>query len=92
MKPNEIIFAICVTGFAVVFAGMSLWSTGQILEMRTTVERGHPGAAGQPRDVNAERILDLIRQQRLSDHEAEYYGGVGEEARPPCNDPANSGA
>jgi len=34
------------------------------------------GSAGQVRDVDLEKIRTLIRQQRLSDHEARYYKKV----------------
>ncbi len=49
------------------------------------------GAAGRPRDVDMDRLLDLLNQGRLSDHEALFYrrlstapeNGVGTEPTGP---------
>jgi spermidine synthase len=40
---------------------------------------GITGAAGKPRDLDVQRVQQLIRQRRLSDYEAQFYGPVPEQ-------------
>ncbi|MBN2490685.1 MAG: hypothetical protein JXQ29_07540 [Planctomycetes bacterium] len=61
--------------FAAVFAGLTL-AAGRAAWVRRGADGfagTEGGAAGTLRDVDLERIRELIRQQRLSDHEAEFY-------------------
>lgn len=69
MRPRRIdlLYLLCVGVLAVLFLG-------DVLTRAVDVEgpRSAPvaGAAGQPRDVDVDLLRELIRQGRLSDHEA----------------------
>jgi hypothetical protein len=83
MKTAEVFFLAAVLFFAVVFAGLSLSRGARSLGSLVAEEAVVGGAAGKPRDVDLERIREMIRQGRLSDREADFYeedGGTGGEA------------
>jgi hypothetical protein len=73
MRSIEVFFVSTVLFFAAVFVGMTLSRAGRVIERLTAPEAAGAGVAGEPRDVDLEEIRRLIREGKLSDHEAEYY-------------------
>jgi len=77
MNRHERIFLVAVVVCAVVFSAFSLGHARDWLVAR----RVEPGVAGQARDVDLDQVKRLIRQQRLSDHEALFYSTTDERKR-----------
>lgn len=76
MKRVEILFVVSVVVFAVFFSAVSLSSAGKVIGRRMAADIGLGGAAGKPRDIDIGAMQRLIRQEYLSDHEAEFYKQV----------------
>ena len=73
MKRAEVVFLLSVFGFASVFSLMSVSQAIRLAPAGSAAEVAAPGAAGQARDVDMEKLQQLLRQGRLSKHEAEFY-------------------
>ncbi len=78
MKQSDSVFLAAVIVVAGLFAAKSLREAGEVLAARRAAEQVQFGVAGQPRDVNMERLMSLIRSGELSNHEAEFYRPVRE--------------
>ena len=64
--------------------GQTLGDTGAVLQTaRHAAEFSRAGAAGQPRDVDLDRIQRMIRAGQLSDHEALFYKETASAVEPP---------
>jgi hypothetical protein len=68
----ERIYLGAVLLFALVFASVT-WDHTREAISRLAARDVPTGSAGQARDLDPERIRDLIRRGRLSDHEADFY-------------------
>jgi hypothetical protein len=76
MRKIEVIFLVSVLGVGVVFAWMSM---SQALQLRPTAAPAHAvplQTSGEPRDVDMDRLQQMLRQGHLSDREAEFYKPV----------------
>lgn len=71
MTTAHKIFLIAVTAIAVIFAGLALSQAGKSLSASSAGIA--TGAAGQPRNVDIEKIQQMMRRNYLSDHEAAFY-------------------
>lgn len=69
MKTNDVVYIVAVCSVALVFMAL-VWRPVQLPEGQGAAGLG---AAGTPRTVDTELILRLIRERKLSDHEAEFY-------------------
>jgi hypothetical protein len=76
MNRTEIVFLLCVFGFAGTISWQSLSQTMRLLPGRSDATSAVVGAAGKARDVDMDRLLPLLRQRSLSEHEAEFYKPV----------------
>ena len=83
MRRIEILYLAAVLVFAAWFVGLTLAGAREAWIRTTPGGFAGAGAAGQPRDVDLERIREMIRQKRLSDHEAEFYKPAAESPAPP---------
>lgn len=72
MNRTERFFIVAVLLFAIIFTVTTAIHTGEIIERRAALHT-QTGVAGQARDIDVEQIRQLIRQQRLSNHEALFY-------------------
>jgi hypothetical protein len=88
MRRIEVLYLAAVLLFAALFVGLTLAGAREALIPAGPGEFVGAGAAGQPRDVDLEHIRELIRRQRLSDHEAEFYKPATESPAPPSTPPA----
>ena len=76
MKKTEIAFLISVFGFAALFSLVSVRETLPLLPGRSSPTAAAVGTAGQPRDVDLDKLQRMLRQHDLSSHEAWYYKPV----------------
>lgn len=76
MKKAEIGFLCAVVLFAVIFSALSLSEAGEVIAGILRADYALAGVAGEARDIDVEKVKDLIRQRHLSDHEAEFYKKV----------------
>jgi hypothetical protein len=67
--PAVLIIAVCITS-------VSVESFIKELPVTSTIVAASP-SAGQPRNVDTQKIKDLIRENKLSEHEAEFYRKTG---------------
>lgn len=74
MNKREATFFGMVFVFALVFVAMTLVSLPQSGKSGAALERA--GAAGQARDVDMPKLERLMREQYLSNREAEFYHPV----------------
>jgi len=65
-------FLVPVMLAAILISAFSISSALQTVTTQMALT-STPGSAGRVRDVDLEKIRNLIRRKRLSDHEAEYY-------------------
>ena len=72
LEPREKFYLAAVIALALLFAGLVFGQARHLLD-RTTESVRHDGSAGRPRVVDLEHIQRLIREKRLSDHEASFY-------------------
>lgn len=87
MKKSEATFLFAVTAFAVVFAAVSLSTAGNVIAGKLAAGRELEGIAGEARALDVEVVKRLIRQNYLSDREAEFYKSVSaipEQPAPPA--------
>jgi hypothetical protein len=68
-------FLVPVVLTAIFISAVSISSAWQTLSTEMALSAA-PGSAGQIHDVDLDKIRTLIRQQKLSDHEADYYKKV----------------
>jgi hypothetical protein len=87
MKKVEIAFLVAVYGFASLFSGLALTSAKRALVGRGAALAGPAGVGGKARNLDLEKMKRLIRQQYLSDHEAEFYRPVETLPAPPQASP-----
>jgi hypothetical protein len=76
MRRTERIYLTAVFLLGLVFVWITLSHAEKALSRLTATEAVGTGTAGKPRDVDLERIKALIREKRLSGHEAEFYKKV----------------
>jgi hypothetical protein len=77
---NELAFLIAVAIAAFAFMALAV-SEVQSFSSATSVSigaQGPVGSAGKPRNVDLDRVRQLIRRGRLSDHEAQFVKPVPE--------------
>jgi hypothetical protein len=72
MRRTERVYLVVVLVFALVFASAT-WENARDAISRLAAREVPAGSAGEARDLDPERIRDLIRTDRLSDHEADFY-------------------
>ncbi|HIJ65607.1 MAG TPA: hypothetical protein HPP77_06595 [Candidatus Hydrogenedentes bacterium] len=90
MKRTDIAYLAAVALFALVFGLTSLSRAGRALTAIEMADVPRAGVAGQARDLDEGQIRRLIRQRRLSDHEAEFYKPVPAGPNPPKEPPSTS--
>jgi len=73
MKKTEIAFLISVFSFATFFALVSIRETMRWMPVEASLARTAGGAAGQPREVDMDKLRRMLRRHDLSSHEAMYY-------------------
>lgn len=76
MKRTETLFLCAVLVFALLICARSLSELGPLFLGGVDVGRQSAGVAGKSRTVDANRIMELIRQKALSDREALFYKPV----------------
>lgn len=76
MKKIDLLFLICVFGFAAFFCLVSVQETLQLLPGRSSSAGPAVGTAGQPREVDMDRLQQMLQRQDLSSREAMYYKPV----------------
>jgi len=86
MKAADVLFLVCVTAVAALFVAAALSHT----ETAATPPAvpAAPGATGRSRDLDLERVREMIERGDLSGREAEFYreapaGPQNETASPP---------
>jgi hypothetical protein len=77
MRKTDIVFLVCVLGFAGLLAARSVTQAIPLLPGGTPSASAALRAAGQPRDVDMTRLKYLLDGRALSDHEAEFYEPIG---------------
>lgn len=73
MRNNERLFLAAVLCVAVVFAALSVSNVSKVIGTEPALEFGARGAAGIPRNVDLNRVKQLIEEGHLSGREAEFY-------------------
>lgn len=76
MRRTERVYLTAVLVLAMILAWITLTQAGKAISRLTTTEAAGTPSAGKPRDVDLERIKELIREKRLSGHEADFYKKV----------------
>lgn len=76
MNRSETFFIIAVTILALLFSVLTLVNTGHVAIRKFAQETAF-GTAGTARDVDLDRVKQLIKEKNLSDHEAEFYRPAG---------------
>ncbi len=66
-------FILVVVIAALLVSAVSLSRFRHVVGLQITQPTLVSGAAGQPRDIDTQKIQTMIRENKLSDHEAEYY-------------------
>ena len=72
-KSAETIFLSAVAILALVLTAHTVSAARTYLRSVASATAAVPGAAGKPRNLDLDRIRQLIRQRQLSDHEAQFY-------------------
>jgi hypothetical protein len=75
MKRNDLLYLLAVAAFSVVFT-VIVFSDAAAVIARGAAEPTYSPTAGEPRDVDLERIKRLLRSRDLSDREALHYKPV----------------
>ncbi|MHC4549893.1 MAG: hypothetical protein ACYTEZ_14060 [Planctomycetota bacterium] len=75
MRRAEIAFLGAVALFACVFAALSLTEAARVIA-RGAGEAAFSPTAGEPRDVDLQKLERLLRTRDLSDREALHYKRV----------------
>ncbi|MHC4933465.1 MAG: hypothetical protein ACYTGV_14875 [Planctomycetota bacterium] len=78
MKRTEIAYLLAVAAFATLFALGSVRSAARVLAQRSAGDAAFSPTAGEPRDVDMEKLRRLLRSRSLSDREAKHYKPAGE--------------
>jgi len=78
MKKSDVVFLTAVLGVAGAFSLVSLSHAVRILPRASMSAAPVRGVAGEARDVDMERLQELLRRNYLSDREAEFYKVVPE--------------
>jgi hypothetical protein len=86
MRRIEVLFLLSVLAAAAAFAARTISETVRVSGWESGGEVS-PGTAGQPRDVDLEKIRRLIREGHLSDREALFAVTRGEDGRRLFRDP-----
>jgi len=69
--PRFFIISVLVAG--ILISGISIRRFLQVVPTGSDYSAKFVSSGGQPRDVDLQQIRKLIEQNRLSDHEADYY-------------------
>jgi hypothetical protein len=72
LELREKLYLAAVVVLALLFAGL-VFAQARLLLDRSTESVRQDGSAGRPRVVDQDHIQRLIREKRLSDHEASFY-------------------
>ena len=75
MARNDRYFLAAVVLCALLFVALTWQNTAGVMQERATAAE-RPGAAGQAREVDVDRVQEMIRRGHLSDHEAAFYSPV----------------
>jgi len=78
MKRSDVFYLLAVAVFAVALAVIVFADAAEVIA-RGTGEMTYSPAAGEPRDLDLERIKRLLRSRDLSDREALHYERVEED-------------
>jgi hypothetical protein len=78
VKRTEIAYLLAVAFFAALFAVGSVRSTVKVMAQRSAGDAAFSPPAGEPRDVDMEKLRRLLRSRSLSDREAQHYKPVDE--------------
>ncbi len=73
MQKNEKIFILAVAAVALIFCALTLSQTRGLLAQSVLESTAPAGSAGTPRTLDLQQIKQMIQQQNLSDHEADFY-------------------
>ncbi len=76
VKPLSRYFVICVLAAAILVSAISINKFFEVAPIGIDYSTTAVSSAGQPRDVDLQRVRTLIEQKRLSDREAEFYKKV----------------
>ena len=72
LTRSEALFLSLTLAFAVLFGAVTLREYRQLSTPAISSVTAKD-ASGKPRDADLVRLTDLIREKRLSDHEARHY-------------------
>jgi hypothetical protein len=81
MRRIDVLFLFSVLAAAAAFAARTISETVRVSGWEAGGEAPAAGTAGQPRDVDLEKIRRLIGEGHLSNHEALFYAKRGEGGR-----------
>ncbi len=73
MQKNEKIFLLTVAAVALLFCALTLSQTHGLLAQSALESTTPAGSAGTPRTLDLNQIKQMIQQNSLSDHEADFY-------------------
>jgi len=76
VKPLSRYFVICVLAAAILVSVILINKFFEVAPIGIDYSTTAVSSAGQPRDVDLQRVRTLIEQKRLSDREAEFYKKV----------------
>lgn len=82
MRKNDAAYLAAVAVLTAVMLALLLWP-GEGGGGTASLWATPPPGAGTPRDIDPAQFRELIRQRRLSDHEAEFYRVLDAENTPP---------
>jgi hypothetical protein len=78
VKRTDIAYLLAVAAFATLFAVGSVRSATEVIAQRSAGDAAFSPTAGEPRDVDMEKLRRLLRSRSLSDREAQHYKRVDE--------------
>ena len=73
MRKSDATFLLSVLGVAAAVSLMSLSEAARLLPGKSGGAIAVQSSAGTAREVDMDRLLELLRGQNLSSHEAEFY-------------------
>lgn len=79
MKRTEIAYLLCVAAFAAALTAISLARAARVAAR--SGDATFSPTAGEPRDLDVERIKRLLRRRELSDREALHYEPLEDDPR-----------
>ncbi len=88
MRKTDVVYLLCVFGFAALIAARSISQATAYLPSGAAAVPAGLGAAGQSRDVDIQEMQRLIDRGVLSGHEAQFYEPLGVPPRDPPDEPS----